>query len=45
MKEAEGMIPEIERLSWNFGDDCQCTKDRKERKAFLESIAKEIMSA
>ena len=44
LEKAKDMIPEIERLSWNFGDDCQCVKDQKEIKVFLESIAKEIQS-
>ncbi len=45
MSEAESMIPAIERMSWDFGKDSKCVMDQKERKSFLESIAKEILSA
>ncbi len=41
-EEAAGMDPEIERLSWNFGHDCQCVKDQIERKTFLENVAKAL---
>lgn len=40
--EAEGMEPEIENMTWNFGHDCQCVKDRIERKTFLENVAREL---
>ncbi len=45
MSEAESMISAIERMSWDFGKDSKCVMDQKERKSFLESIAKEILSA
>ena len=41
-EEAAGMDPEIERLTWNFGHDCQCVKDQVERKTFLENVAKAL---
>lgn len=38
LEEAEQMTPNIERMSWNFGEDCQCVKDQIRIQEHLKSI-------
>lgn len=44
-EKAENMNEEIERLTWNFGEDCQCVKDQIKIQNHFRSVSKSILTA